>query len=84
MHIGNSATFIITNCRSLSIAAKSENPDVAAAYIDWMTNDDAAQMLERQSKGIARGDMLGIELDGAFEAARCQNRAGLPIRRRRP
>jgi raffinose/stachyose/melibiose transport system substrate-binding protein len=29
----------------LSITAKSENPDVAAAYIDWMTNDDAAQML---------------------------------------
>jgi raffinose/stachyose/melibiose transport system substrate-binding protein len=29
----------------LSITAKSEHPDVAAAYIDWMTNDHAAQML---------------------------------------
>ncbi|MFL5768405.1 MAG: extracellular solute-binding protein [Actinomycetota bacterium] len=29
----------------LSITAKSENPDVAAAYIDWMTTDDAAQSL---------------------------------------
>jgi raffinose/stachyose/melibiose transport system substrate-binding protein len=29
----------------LSITAQSKYPDVAAAYIDWMTNDDAAQML---------------------------------------
>ena len=29
----------------LSITAKSENPDVAAAYIDWMTDGDAAEML---------------------------------------
>ncbi len=29
----------------LAIAAASEHPDVAAAYIDWMTSDHAGQML---------------------------------------
>jgi raffinose/stachyose/melibiose transport system substrate-binding protein len=29
----------------LSIAAGSEHPDAAAAYIDWMTSDHAAEML---------------------------------------
>jgi raffinose/stachyose/melibiose transport system substrate-binding protein len=30
----------------LAIAASSEHPDVAAAYIDWMTNDHAVSLLE--------------------------------------
>lgn len=29
----------------LSIAASSEHPDAAAAYIDWMTNDHASELL---------------------------------------
>jgi raffinose/stachyose/melibiose transport system substrate-binding protein len=29
----------------LSIAASSENPDAAAAYIDWMTSDEASDLL---------------------------------------
>jgi raffinose/stachyose/melibiose transport system substrate-binding protein len=29
----------------LSITAGSENPDAAAAYIDWMTNDHASELL---------------------------------------
>jgi len=29
----------------LSIAAGTEHPDAAAAYIDWMTNDHAADLL---------------------------------------
>jgi raffinose/stachyose/melibiose transport system substrate-binding protein len=52
----------------LSIPSKSENPDVAAAYIDWMTNDDAAQMLVQTGQiplsttftptGITQGTLL--------------------------
>ena len=52
----------------LSITAKSENPDVAAAYIDWMTSDEAAQMLVQTGQiplsttftpaGIAQGTLL--------------------------
>jgi len=34
----------------LSIASSSPHPDVAAAFIDWMTNDHAAQMLVRSGE----------------------------------
>jgi raffinose/stachyose/melibiose transport system substrate-binding protein len=52
----------------LSIPAKSENPEVAAAYIDWMTSDEAAQMLVQTGQiplsktftptGITEGTLL--------------------------
>jgi raffinose/stachyose/melibiose transport system substrate-binding protein len=34
----------------LSIASSSKHPDVAAAFIDWMTNDHAAQALVRSGE----------------------------------
>src|SRR5205085_1149852 len=47
---------------------KSENPDVEVAYIDWMTSDEAAQMLVQTGQiplsttftpaGIAQGTLL--------------------------
>jgi raffinose/stachyose/melibiose transport system substrate-binding protein len=61
----------------LSITAKSENPDVAAAYIDWMTNDTSAQELVPTGQiplskaftpgGVEQGTLLGEMLATAKE-----------------
>jgi raffinose/stachyose/melibiose transport system substrate-binding protein len=59
----------------LSIAASSKHPDTAAAFIDWMTNDQAAQMLVSSGEialnkgftptGIESGTVLGDLLGAA-------------------
>ncbi len=59
----------------LSIAASSKHPDAAAAFIDWMTNDSAAQMLVQSgeialNKGFApSGVVPGTVLSDVLNAA---------------
>jgi raffinose/stachyose/melibiose transport system substrate-binding protein len=59
----------------LSITAGSKNPDAAAAYIDWMTSDDAARQLIQTGQiplhtgqaesGVQPGTVLADVLDSA-------------------
>jgi raffinose/stachyose/melibiose transport system substrate-binding protein len=59
----------------LAIAASSKNPDAAAAYIDWMTNDHASQLLVPTGQiplsvgfspsSVATGTLLSEVLDSA-------------------
>jgi raffinose/stachyose/melibiose transport system substrate-binding protein len=62
----------------LSIAAGSQHPDAAAAYIDWMTSDHAAEMLVNTGQiplatgvttSIPSGTVLSDVLDAAAQAS---------------
>ena len=55
-----------------AITAKSENPDVAAAYIDFLTNADAARVLVRDGQPAGDAD------DRAARQRRCARTCSPP------
>jgi raffinose/stachyose/melibiose transport system substrate-binding protein len=59
----------------MHVSAKTENPDLAAAYLDWITGPSAAQELVNTQQvpaaidaGVEMGDPLGQEVKDGWDA----------------